>query len=46
MTDGILAWLKHPELILIDGAGQLPNLEAETEFNEALLTFLRTHAPG
>ncbi len=46
VTDGILAWLKHPELILIDGAGHLPSLEAETEFNEALLTFLRTHAPG
>jgi pimeloyl-ACP methyl ester carboxylesterase len=27
-------------LVVIDGAGHLPNLECETEFNEALSTFL------
>jgi pimeloyl-ACP methyl ester carboxylesterase len=29
-------------LVVIDGAGHLPNLERETEFNEALSTFLTT----
>jgi 3-oxoadipate enol-lactonase len=36
--------LKHPEVLVIDGAGHLPNLEAEREFNAALNAFLRTHA--
>jgi pimeloyl-ACP methyl ester carboxylesterase len=30
---------------MIEGAGHLPNLEAEAEFNEALLSFLGQHAP-
>jgi 3-oxoadipate enol-lactonase len=46
VTDEIVASLKHPELVIIDGSGHLPNLEAETEFNEALRAFLRAHAPG
>jgi 3-oxoadipate enol-lactonase len=45
VTAEILACLKHPELLVIDGAGHLPNLEAEREFNDALRAFLRTHAP-
>jgi hypothetical protein len=30
---------------MIEGAGHLPNLEAEAEFNEALLSFLGRAAP-
>ena len=41
----ILACLKHPEMLVINGAGHLPNLEAERELNDALRAFLRTHAP-
>ena len=32
--------------MVIDGAGHLPNLEAERQFNEALRGFLQAHAPG
>jgi pimeloyl-ACP methyl ester carboxylesterase len=32
--------------VVIDGAGHLPNLEAERQFNEALRGFLQAHAPG
>jgi 3-oxoadipate enol-lactonase len=46
VTAEIIACLKRPELLVIDGAGHLPNLEAESEFNHALRAFLRTHAPG
>jgi 3-oxoadipate enol-lactonase len=46
VTAGILACLRHPELVVIDGAGHLPNLEAERQFNEALRGFLQAHAPG
>ena len=46
VTAEIIACLKHPELVMIDGAGHLPNLEAECEFNDALRGFLRTHGPG
>ena len=42
----IAASLKHPEVVMIEGAGHLPNLEAEREFNAALRAFLLTHAPG
>jgi 3-oxoadipate enol-lactonase len=42
----IAACLKHPEVIVIDGVGHLPNLEAEREFNDALRAFLRSHAPA
>ncbi len=41
----ILACLKHPEMLVINGAGHLPNLEAERELNDALRAFLRTNAP-
>jgi len=46
VTAEIVACLKRPELLVIDGAGHLPNLEAENEFNDALRAFLRAHAPG
>jgi 3-oxoadipate enol-lactonase len=46
VTDEIAASLRRPELVAIDGVGHLPNLEAETEFNDTLLTFLRAHAPA
>ena len=46
VTAEITACLKRPELLVIDGAGHLPNLEAESDFNRALLGFLRTHAPS
>ena len=46
VTDEIAASLRRPERAVIDGAGHLPNLEAETEFNDTLLAFLRAHAPG
>jgi 3-oxoadipate enol-lactonase len=46
VTAEIVDSLKRPEPVLIDGAGHLPNLEAEGEFNDALRAFLQTHAPG
>ena len=46
VTAEIVACLRYPELVMIDGAGHLPNLEAERQFNEALRGFLRVHAPG
>ena len=46
VTAEIAASLKRPEIAVIDGAGHLPNLEAETEFNDVLGAFLRAHAPG
>ena len=46
VTAEILACLRHPELVVIDGAGHLPNLETERQFNEALCGFLQAHAPG
>lgn len=45
VTAEIVASLKRPELLVIDGCGHLPNLEAEAEFNEALLAFLNRHSP-
>ena len=45
MTAEIVSSLKRPEAVLLDGSGHLPNLEAEAQFNEALLTFLGRHAP-
>jgi pimeloyl-ACP methyl ester carboxylesterase len=32
------------QLVCIEGAGHLPNMEAPREFNEALDAFLRSHA--
>jgi pimeloyl-ACP methyl ester carboxylesterase len=46
VTAEIVASLKRPELVVIDGSGHLPNLEAEAQFNEALLAFLGRHAPA
>jgi 3-oxoadipate enol-lactonase len=46
VTAEIVASLKHPETVVIDGAGHLPHLEAEGEFNQTLRAFLRAHAPG
>jgi pimeloyl-ACP methyl ester carboxylesterase len=45
VTAEIVAHLQRPELVVIDGAGHLPNLEAEDEFNRALGAFLRRHVP-
>jgi 3-oxoadipate enol-lactonase len=46
VTSEIATCLKYPTLLVIDGVGHLPNLEAEREFNDALRTFLQTHAPS
>lgn len=46
VTAGIAASLKHPELVILDGPGHLPNLEAEADFNAVLAAFLRTHSPA
>ena len=46
VTAQIAGCLKHPEVLVIDSVGHLPNLEAETQFNRALRAFLRAHAPG
>jgi 3-oxoadipate enol-lactonase len=46
VTADIVACLSNPRLVLLDGVGHLPNLEAEAEFNQALSAFLRAHAPG
>jgi pimeloyl-ACP methyl ester carboxylesterase len=46
VTAEIVAGLRCPELVMIDGAGHLPNLEAERQFNQALRGFLRVYAPG
>ena len=45
VTAEIVASLRRPELVAIDGAGHLPNLEAAARFNDALLAFLGRHAP-
>ncbi len=36
--------ISHAELVVIDGAGHMPNLERDKEFNSALLSFLRSLA--
>jgi 3-oxoadipate enol-lactonase len=46
VTAEIVSCLKHPELTVFDGVGHLPNLEAETEFNQALADFLDRHGPA
>ena len=47
LPTGPCGWAhRHPEPVVIDGAGHLPNLEAERQFNEALRGFLQAHAPG
>jgi pimeloyl-ACP methyl ester carboxylesterase len=45
VTAEIVEHLQRPELVVIDGVGHLPNLEAEEVFNRALVGFLRRHAP-
>ena len=45
VTAEIVEHLQRPELVVIDGAGHLPNLEAEAVFNAALAAFLTRHAP-
>jgi 3-oxoadipate enol-lactonase len=45
VTAQIVASLRRPELVVVDGSGHLPNLEAEARFNEALLAFLGRHVP-
>jgi pimeloyl-ACP methyl ester carboxylesterase len=45
VTAEIVESLQRPELTVIDGAGHLPNLEAESVFNRALAAFLTRHAP-
>lgn len=45
VTAEIVAHLQRPEVVVIDGAGHLPNLEAEDAFNTALRGFLSRHAP-
>ena len=46
VTAEIVASLKRPEQVLLDDCGHLPNLEAEAQFNEALLAFLNRTRPG
>jgi len=46
VTADIVSCLKRPDLLVIDGVGHLPNLEASEAFNAALSTFLRAHAPA
>jgi pimeloyl-ACP methyl ester carboxylesterase len=45
VTAEILGCLQDPVSLVIEGAGHLPNLEAEAEFNDALGAFLRACAP-
>jgi pimeloyl-ACP methyl ester carboxylesterase len=45
VTAEIVAHLQRPELVVIDGVGHLPNLEAADVFNDVLAGFLRRHAP-
>jgi len=40
LTAEIVAHLKRPQLVVIDGVGHLPNLEAADEFNNAVLDWL------
>jgi 3-oxoadipate enol-lactonase len=40
VTTEIVAHLKRPQLVTIDGVGHLPNLEAADEFNNAVLDWL------
>jgi 3-oxoadipate enol-lactonase len=45
VTAEIVDHLRHPELLVVEGAGHLPNLEAESFFNTGLEVFLARHAP-
>ncbi|HET9104788.1 MAG TPA: alpha/beta fold hydrolase [Solirubrobacteraceae bacterium] len=46
VTAEIVAHLQRPDTLLIEGAGHLPNLEAEPVFTAALSDFLSRHAPA
>jgi 3-oxoadipate enol-lactonase len=45
VTAEIIDHLRHPELLVVEGAGHLPNLEAEDLFTERLMEFLTRHMP-
>jgi pimeloyl-ACP methyl ester carboxylesterase len=45
VTAEIIDHLRHPELLVVQGAGHLPNLEAEDVFTPKLTEFLARHAP-
>lgn len=45
VTTEIIDHLRDPELFVAEGAGHLPNLEAEEAFTQRLLAFLIRHAP-
>jgi pimeloyl-ACP methyl ester carboxylesterase len=45
VTAEIIAHLRHPELLVVEGAGHLPNLEADDVFTPSLMEFLARHAP-
>jgi pimeloyl-ACP methyl ester carboxylesterase len=45
VTAEIVEHLRHPELLVVQGAGHLPNLEAEDVFTPKLMQFLARHAP-
>ena len=45
MTTEIIEHLRDAELFVAEGAGHLPNLEAEEVFTHRLLAFLARHAP-
>jgi len=45
VTNEIIDQLRRPELLVVEGAGHLPNLEAEDVFTSSLMEFLARHAP-
>ena len=45
VTAEIFAHLRHPELLVVEGAGHLPNREADDVFTPSLMEFLAGHAP-
>jgi 3-oxoadipate enol-lactonase len=45
VTAEIVDHLRRPELLVVEGAGHLPNLEAEDVFTRSLMEFLGRHAP-
>ena len=45
VTAEIIEHLRRPELLVVEGAGHLPNLEAEGVFTPSLMEFLARHAP-
>jgi pimeloyl-ACP methyl ester carboxylesterase len=46
VTAEIIDHLRRPELLVLPGAGHLPNVEAEELFTQSLTAFLNRHAPG